>query len=136
MDRLASLRINKPSPASKPIDQVMADLASNYYLIRPSYQRQEKISIKKASSIIESILLGIKLPPLFIYVRKDGIREVIDGQQRLLSIIGFLGRSYINEEGIKVHSINHNFKLKELRILKHYNGKRLSLIHISEPTRH
>lgn len=47
MDRLASLRINKPSPASKPIDQVMADLASNYYLIRPSYQRQEKISIKK-----------------------------------------------------------------------------------------
>ena len=126
MDRLASLRINKPSPASKPIDQVMADLASNYYLIRPSYQRQEKISIKKASSIIESILLGIKLPPLFIYVRKDGIREVIDGQQRLLSIIGFLGRSYINEEGIKVHSINHNFKLKELRILKHYNGKRYS----------
>ena len=126
MDRLASLRINKPSPASKPIDQVMADLASYYYLIRPSYQRQEKISIKKASSIIESILLGIKLPPLFIYVRKDGIREVIDGQQRLLSIIGFLGRSYINEEGIKVHSINHNFKLKELRILKHYNGKRYS----------
>ena len=104
----------------------MADLASNYYLIRPSYQRQEKISIKKASSIIESILLGIKLPPLFIYVRKDGIRDVIDGQQRLLSIIGFLGRSYINEEGIKVHSINHNFKLKELRILKHYNGKRYS----------
>lgn len=131
MDRLARLRINKPSPASKPIDQIMSDLASNYYLIRPSYQRQEKISLKKASSIIESILLGIKLPPLFIYVRKDGIREVIDGQQRLLSIIGFLGRTYTNEEGLKVHSINHNFKLKDLRILKKYNGKRYSDI-ISE----
>lgn len=131
IDKLSSLRINKPSPASKPIDQVMSDLASNYYLIRPSYQRQEKISVKKASSIIESILLGIKLPPLFIYVRKDGVREVIDGQQRLLSIIGFLGRTYINEEGIKVHSNNNNFRLKDLRILKDYNGKKYSDI-ISE----
>lgn len=63
-------------------------------------------------------------------MRKDGIREVIDGQQRLLSIIGFLGRSYINEEGIKVHSINHNFKLKELRILKHYNGKGILIFYL------
>ncbi|RZF58571.1 DUF262 domain-containing protein [Sphingobacterium corticibacterium] len=126
LEKLASLRINKPSPASKPIDQIISDLNENFYLLRPSYQRQEKISVRKASSIIESILLGIKLPPLFIFERNDGIREVIDGQQRLLSILAFMGRHYKNEEGEKAFSINHNFKLKDLRILKHLNGKRFS----------
>lgn len=124
IEKLSDLRINKPAPASKPIFQILEEVQSNYYLIRPSYQRQEKINERKASSIIESLLLGIKLPPLFIYLRKDGVREVIDGQQRLLSIIGFLGKSYKNEEGKITHSKNNSFVLRDLRILFDYNGKR------------
>ena len=124
IEKLSDLRINKPAPASKPIFQILEEVQSNYYLIRPSYQRQEKIDERKASSIIESLLLGIKLPPLFIFLRKDGVREIVDGQQRLLSIIGFLGRTYKNEEGIITHSKNNSFILKDLRILSDYNGKR------------
>lgn len=126
MDKLAGLRISKPSPGSKPIDQLLSEIETEKYLIRPSYQRQEKINVFKASSIIESILLGIKLPPLFLYVRNDGIREVIDGQQRLLTIIGFLGRKYKNEEGLLTTSRNNCFQLKGLRILLDYNGKKYS----------
>ncbi|AZB24285.1 DUF262 domain-containing protein [Chryseobacterium bernardetii] len=117
LKNLASLRINKPSPVSKPIEEILSDVQSFKYLIRPSYQRQEKISVYKASSIIESILLGINLPPVFIFKRKDNVKEVIDGQQRLLSIIAFLGRKYVNENGELTHSINNNFKLKGLKIL-------------------
>lgn len=123
MDRLSELRISKPNPASKPIDQILREVENSKYLIRPSYQRQEKINVMKASSIIESILLGIKLPPLFLYVRNDGIREVIDGQQRLLTVLGFLGRKYLDEEGKTSVSVNNCFHLKGLRILKEYNGK-------------
>lgn len=123
IEKLSSLRINKPSPSSKPIDQILLDVASDYYQIRPSYQRQEKISVKKASSIIESILLGIKLPPIFVYVREDGVREVVDGQQRLLSILGFLGKPYKDEEGKVRYSLNNKFRLQDLRILPKYNGK-------------
>ena len=126
MDKLAGLRISKPNPGSKPIDQLLSEIETEKYLIRPSYQRQEKINIYKASSIVESILLGIKLPPLFLFVREDGIREVIDGQQRLLTILGFLGRKYKNEEGLLVTSKNHSFQLKGLRILVDYNGKKYS----------
>ena len=126
MEKLSSLRINKPSPASKPIDQILLDVASDYYQIRPSYQRQEKISVKKASSIIESILLGIKLPPIFVYVRDDGVREVVDGQQRLLSILGFIGKPYKDEEGEVRFSLNNKFRLQDLRILPKYNGKHYS----------
>lgn len=126
MERLNGLRISKPNPASKPVDQLLREVEKEKYSIRPPYQRQEKINVLKASSIIESILLGIKLPPIFVYVRNDGIKEVIDGQQRLLTIIGFLGRKYRNEEGKTVSSINDSFKLRGLRILVDYNGKRYS----------
>lgn len=123
MEKLSQLRISKPNPASKPIDQILREVIGQKYLIRPSYQRQEKINVTKASSIIESILLGIKLPPLFIYVRKDGVKEVVDGQQRLLTILGFLGEKYKDEDGNMVYSNNNNFILKGLRILTDYNGK-------------
>ncbi len=123
MEKLSQLRISKPSPVSKPIDQILREVKEQKYLIRPSYQRQEKINATKASSIIESILLGIKLPPLFIYVREDGLKEVIDGQQRLLTILGFLGEKYKDEDGKMSFSINNNFRLKGLRILPNYNGK-------------
>jgi len=121
--QLEQLRINKPSPISRPIDQIKDDVITDKYLLRPSYQRQEKITILKASSIIESILLGINLPPIFIYLRKDKTKEVIDGQQRLLSIIGFMGREYKDENGKLSRSKNNNFKLKGLKILTDLNGK-------------
>jgi hypothetical protein len=123
IQHLESLRINKPAPLSVPIDEIQEDVKSNRYLIRPPYQRQERISIFKASSIIESILLNIKLPPIFIYQRNNQIKEVVDGQQRLLSIIGFLGGPYTNEKGNLSFSKNNSFKLKGLKILTELNGK-------------
>jgi len=89
----------------------------NKYIIRPQYQRSEVINNPKSSGIIESLLLDIKLPPIFVYERKDGVSEVIDGQQRLLSIIGFLNERYINEAGILEGTKKPNFKLTGLKIL-------------------
>ena len=129
---LESLRTNKPSPISKPVEEILTDVLSSKYLIRPSYQRQEKISISKASSIIESILLGIPLPPLFVYQRADGMKEVVDGQQRLLSIIAFLGKQYKDENGKLCSSKNPYYKLKNLIVLKDLNGKNYSSLLESE----
>ncbi|WP_291046520.1 DUF262 domain-containing protein [Empedobacter sp. UBA1574] len=89
------LRINKPEPSSSSIDDIIRLMNRQKFIIRPQYQRNEVIDKRKASSIIESILLGIKIPPIFVY-KKDGISEVIDGQQRLLTILGFLGEDFIN----------------------------------------
>lgn len=105
------LRINKPEPTTYTIDDICRLMARNRFLVRPPYQREEVINKKKSSEIIESLLLGIKLPPIFIFKSKDGISEVIDGQQRILSILAFLGREYKNEEGIMVKSNKDGFKL-------------------------
>lgn len=118
------LRINKPEPTTYTIDDICRLMRRNRFLVRPPYQREEVINRKKSSEIIESLLLGIKLPPIFIFKRKDGVSEVIDGQQRILSILAFLGREYMNEKGENVRSNKNDFSLllKDC-ILTNLNGK-------------
>jgi hypothetical protein len=118
LSQLESLRLNKPEPSRISIDDVVRLMNKRRFLVRPSYQRQEVINPSKASSIIESILLGITLPAIFIYKKNDGVSEVIDGQQRLLTLLGFIGSDYIDEKGKTRSSKNHKFSLRKLRILK------------------
>jgi 5-methylcytosine-specific restriction endonuclease McrA len=121
---LESLRLNKPEPSRISIDDVVRLMNKRRFLVRPSYQRKEVINPSKASSIIESVLLGITLPALFIFKRLDGISEVIDGQQRLLTLLGFIGSEYIDEKGKSKSSKNHKFSLRKLRILKELESKK------------
>ncbi|QEL57207.1 DUF262 domain-containing protein [Chromobacterium paludis] len=59
--------------------------------IKPKYQRFFRWSIEQKSKFIESILLGIPVPSLFMAQDKDGIWEVVDGLQRLSTIFQFVG---------------------------------------------
>ena len=77
---------------------------------------------------MESILLGINIPPLFIYKREDKIKEVVDGQQRLLTILGFLGKTYIDERGEIVCTDKDKFRLSKLKILSELNGKTIETV--------
>ncbi|WP_396637836.1 DUF262 domain-containing protein [Maribacter sp. R77961] len=126
LSELESLRLNKPEPSRSSIDDIVRTMQRRRFLIRPSYQRQEVINPTKASSIIESILLDIKLPPIFVFKRSDGINEVIDGQQRLLTILGFIGEKYLGENNELTVSKNHSFSLRKLRILKELDSKKFN----------
>lgn len=126
LSELESLRLNKPEPSRSSIDDIVRTMQRRRFLIRPSYQRQEVINPTKAASIIESILLDIKLPPIFVFKRADGINEVIDGQQRLLTILGFIGEKYLGENNELTVSKNHSFSLRKLRILKELDGKKFN----------
>ncbi|RNL92282.1 DUF262 domain-containing protein [Sinomicrobium pectinilyticum] len=105
------LRINKPEPSSIAITDIIRSMDRQRFLIRPQYQRKEVINKKKSSSIIESILLGIKIPPIFVFKREDGVREVLDGQQRILSILGFTGDPYLDENGERTYSNKNGYSL-------------------------
>ena len=119
------LRINKPEPSSKTINEICRLMSRYRFLVRPAYQREEVINRKKSSEIIESLLLGIKLPPIFVFKNEDGICEVIDGQQRILSILAFLGREYLDENGKMVKSKKDSFSLLlKDSILSELHGKR------------
>lgn len=116
-------KINKALPETLSIVDIMRDIEKSRFLIRPNYQRSEMKNTNKSSYLMESILLGINIPPLFIYKREDGTKEVIDGQQRLLTILGFLGKPYIDENRKTQYSIKNRFRLSQLKILKELKGK-------------
>ncbi len=120
------LRINKPEPSSISIVDICRQMERQRFLIRPPYQRSEVKNKNKSSAIIESILLGIKLPPIFVYKRKDGVSEVLDGQQRLLSILGFLKKEYLDEKNQKQKSEKHGYSLSlKNGILTDLHGKNI-----------
>ncbi len=55
----------------------------------PDFQREFVWSIKQASLLIESFLLGLPVPPVFFYIDEENSNLVIDGQQRILSTVYF-----------------------------------------------
>lgn len=59
--------------------------------IHPEFQRFFRWSDSQKTLFIESILLGIPVPPIFVAQRNDGVWDVIDGLQRLSTIFQFLG---------------------------------------------
>lgn len=67
--------------------------------IDPRFQRFFRWKDYQKSSLIESILLGIPIPPIFVSQRDDGIWDVVDGLQRLSTIYEFVG---VLKEGDKV----------------------------------
>lgn len=66
--------------------------------VHPEFQRIYRWTDIQKTRLIESILLGIPLPPIFVAQRPDGVWDVVDGVQRLSTILQFVGLLK-NEEG-------------------------------------
>lgn len=63
-------------------------------ILRPYYQRKDVWTNTKKSRLIESVLLNIPIPVIYMAEREDGKKEVVDGQQRLSSFFDFLENKY------------------------------------------
>jgi hypothetical protein len=64
----------------------------------PDFQREFVWKIKQASLLIDSFLRGLPVPPVFFYIGEDNKNIVIDGQQRILSVVYFI-EGYFGPEG-------------------------------------
>src|SRR5512142_3145569 len=56
----------------------------------PAFQRNYVWDIKRASKLIESIIIGLPVPQIFLYEEARNSFLVMDGQQRLMSIYYFI----------------------------------------------
>ena len=61
---------------------------------QPTYQRDYVMDNKQASKLIESILIQIPIPTVYLCEESDGRLSVIDGQQRITSIVRFLKNEF------------------------------------------
>lgn len=60
----------------------------------PGFQRNFVWDLTRASKLIESLILGLPVPQLFLYEQERNNFLVIDGQQRLMSIYYFIKRRF------------------------------------------
>jgi uncharacterized protein with ParB-like and HNH nuclease domain len=61
-------------------------------VINPDFQRLFRWEIGQKSRLIESLLLGIPLPSIFVFERDDATWELIDGLQRVSTLLEFMGQ--------------------------------------------
>lgn len=73
--------------------------------LQPDYQRRFVWDKKTMSKFIESLLLSIPIPTIFLAENSDDTFEVIDGQQRLTTIFAFMKSKLVANEIEKFNQI-------------------------------
>lgn len=75
--------------ARYPLDSIKNMLDSNKYILNPEYQRRKRWDNIRKSRLIESFIMNVPIPPIFLYEIDYSIYEVMDGLQRLTTIYDF-----------------------------------------------
>lgn len=110
--------------ASYPSDftlSVLSEMWTDGDIKIPDYQREFVWSMKQSSLLIDSFLCGLPVPPVFFYIDESNKNLVIDGQQRILSVVFFM-EGYFGKES--THGKRQVFRLTGLDKNNPYNGKK------------
>jgi hypothetical protein len=73
------------------VGEIVHMYSQNEIIIDPEFQRLFRWNISQKSKLIESLLLGIPLPSIFVFEKEEGTWELIDGLQRISTILEFMG---------------------------------------------
>jgi hypothetical protein len=74
------------------------DLITSGVIEIPGFQRNYVWDIRRASKLIESIIVGLPIPQIFLYEKDRNRFLVIDGQQRLMTIYYFMKERFPKKE--------------------------------------
>jgi len=106
-----------------PIREFLTMYQDGDLILRPEYQRKFVMDIKLCSRLIESVLMDVPIPVLYLAEGKDGKYSVIDGQQRLTAFISFLTGKFPDGK---------DFSLTGLKVLGKLNKKKFLDLDIAE----
>ncbi|MFT4929536.1 MAG: hypothetical protein ACI8WB_005670 [Phenylobacterium sp.] len=85
--------------------------AQQRIILSPDFQRHDVWNSSARAELVESVLLGIPIPLIYLFEDEHGIRQVVDGKQRISALKDF---------------INNDLKLVNLKMLTELNGKRFA----------
>ena len=106
-----------------PITALLSMVDAGLIDLAPDFQRRERWTRKRKSRFIESIIMNVPIPPVFLGENQPGKWVVLDGRQRLMALDDFLRGKY---------------RLGGLDVWKELNGKRfkdLGKMHAEEAGR-
>ena len=125
-DRISKLRSDlKTERLDMSFGEIMSLYESKDLFISPEYQRAYRWDDFQKTRFIESILLGIPVPPIFVAENEESKWELVDGLQRISTVLSFFGlldgkeKLVLTEseligkplEGISINELPIKFKL-------------------------
>ena len=116
-DDLSSQRKIYTDQGDPEIESLLGKYQRGRLNVQPLFQRHFVWDRKKASRLMESALLDIPLPIIYLAEENDGKENVIDGQQRLTSFFSFITGKLPDDT---------EFKLTGLNVFTELNGKKYS----------
>ena len=84
------------------VGELIALHQSQELVIKPDFQRLFRWSKEQRSRLIESMLLELPIPSIFVIERENGVLELIDGLQRISSLIQFVNHSALDLERLSL----------------------------------
>lgn len=126
LDLISEIENKINAVRTKSLDLSFNELLDMYkskeLIIDPEYQRLFRWDLGQQSRFIESLLLEMPIPPIFVIEQSEGVYELIDGLQRVSTYMHFRGEhpDYKNED---LNEIGAKFlKLRECDICEQLNG--------------
>src|SRR5690606_6802126 len=83
--------------ARYPLSSIVTMLSSQDYSLNPEFQRRHRWNIQQKSRLIESFIMNVPIPPIFLYEDSYSHYEVMDGLQRLTAIYEFYSNKFALE---------------------------------------
>lgn len=102
---------------SMSIGELISMYKDGELIINPIFQRAFRWTISQQSKLVESILIGVPLPSIFVYQNKDGKWEVVDGVQRISTILQFVGELKDDTKRLSPTVLEETKYLKSLKAL-------------------
>lgn len=101
----------------------------------PEYQREFVWDEKRQSKFIESLIIGLPIPYIFLAENKDGRYEIVDGSQRIRTLAAFINDDLVIKGVEKVKELN-GLKFSQIIPARQRKFKNISLkmIVLSEQT--
>lgn len=107
----------KTKPADPPFETLHGWIKRGRLELQPEFQRNFVWNTGKASKLVESVLLNVPIPVIYVAEDVGGKLEVVDGQQRLTSLASFVDGRFPD---------GRDFRLTSLQVLDELNGRRFS----------
>lgn len=85
--------------ARYPLNTILSLVESPSYILNPEFQRRHRWDTARKSKLIESFIMNVPIPPIFLYESEYSVYEVMDGLQRLTAISQFY-RNEFQLEGL------------------------------------
>jgi hypothetical protein len=104
------------------VQQLLSMVSDKSIDIAPDYQRQFRWDNDRRSRLVESVFLGVPVPSLFMATNRDGTWEVIDGVQRISTLVQFAGEDDVRSR----LSLSTPLVLGGLEKLTEINGRRFT----------